>query len=600
MGLFQKLVETYDYMESLAGKETEEYKTPLAPIGFIVSNVNLEITITEDGEFVKSELLFDTIKDKKTNKDIKVAKKIIIPVTQKSACRSNNVEPHPLCDKLSYIYPEDKERHTAYVLQLEDWCNSEFTCSKVQAVLKYVKGGTIRNDIPPMKEETMVCWRVMSADCEEPEEVWKAPSVRDSYTKYYQNKLDTSGEKELDYITGEFVVCRKKHQKISVTDSPKSLISSNDTRNFTYRGNFIDGTEALTIGDISSQKALNTLQWLLTNVGVAQGNRKFICWNPKGIEVPDMMLSLLPNTADTEKLPTPSNYRDILWKSMLGYQNKFTPDDEVLMASFEASGKGRIAICYYSEMGAYDFFERLRYWDETSAWIHPKFGVTSPNLWSIIKASYGTPGAEGMIKVDKDNKILKNVRQRLLQCKMKRLLFPEDIMRSAVQNCSSLHLYSKKQREDLLFTACSIIKKFRYDKFKEEWIMSLEPEKRNRSYQFGRLLAILEKIEMDTYEESTKRESNAIRMQELFLRCPMRTASIVLEKLKAAYYSKLSFPMQIYYEKLIGGIMAIISEFPENEINKPLKEEYLIGYYLQKNEFYTKRNNDNNESEDEE
>ena len=130
--------------------------------------------------------------------------------------------------------------------------------------------------------------------------------------------------------------------------------------------------------------------------------------------------------------------------------------------------------------------------------------------------------------------------------------------------------------------------------------MSLEPEKRNRSYQFGRLLAILEKIEMDTYEESTKRESNAIRMQELFLRCPMRTASMVLEKLKAAYYSKLSFPMQIYYEKLIGGIMAIISEFPENEINKPLKEEYLIGYYLQKNEFYTKRNNDNNESEDEE
>ena len=183
---------------------------------------------------------------------------------------------------MSYIYPEDKERHTAYVLQLEDWCNSEFTCSKVQAVLKYVKGGTIRNDIPPMKEENMVCWRVMSADCEEPEEVWKAPSVRDSYTKYYQNKLDTSGEKELDYITGEFVVCRKKHQKISITDSPKSLISSNDTRNFTYRGNFIDGTEALTIGDISSQKALNTLQWLLTNVGVAQGNRKFICWNYDG------------------------------------------------------------------------------------------------------------------------------------------------------------------------------------------------------------------------------------------------------------------------------------------------------------------------------
>lgn len=59
-----------------------------------------------------------------------------------------------------------------------------------------------------------------------------------------------------------------------------------------------------------------------------------------------------------------------------------------------------------------------------------------------------------------------------------------------------------------------------------------------------------------------------------------------------------------YYDKLIEGIMRVISEFPESEIGKPLGEEYLMGYYLQKDALYPKKNNDdnddNNESEDEE
>ena len=56
-----------------------------------------------------------------------------------------------------------------------------------------------------------------------------------------------------------------------------------------------------------------------------------------------------------------------------------------------------------------------------------------------------------------------------------------------------------------------------------------------------------------------------------------------------------------YYDKLIEEIMRVISEFPESEIGKPLGEEYLMGYYLQKDALYQNRNNDdNNESEDEE
>ena len=53
MGLFQKAVETYDNMEHLTGMESEAMKAALAPIGFITTGVQIAITVTENGEFVK-------------------------------------------------------------------------------------------------------------------------------------------------------------------------------------------------------------------------------------------------------------------------------------------------------------------------------------------------------------------------------------------------------------------------------------------------------------------------------------------------------------------------------------------------------------------
>lgn len=63
MGLFQKAVETYDNMEHLTGVESEAMKAALAPIGFITTGVQIAITVTENGEFVKAEHIFDIFPD---------------------------------------------------------------------------------------------------------------------------------------------------------------------------------------------------------------------------------------------------------------------------------------------------------------------------------------------------------------------------------------------------------------------------------------------------------------------------------------------------------------------------------------------------------
>ena len=69
-------------------------------------------------------------------------------------------------------------------------------------------------------------------------------------------------------------------------------------------------------------------------------------------------------------------------------------------------------------------------------------------------------------------------------------------------------------RETVLFTACAVLRKYKYDWYKEEWSMALEPQKKDVSYQYGRLLAVFEKLERDTYDPNEQREPNAIRCSQ--------------------------------------------------------------------------------------
>ena len=606
MGLFQKAVETYDNMKSLAGVESEERKAVLAPIGFITTSVQIVITLTEEGEFEKAEPIFDTFTDNK-GKTQKCDKKIIIPATEKSAGRTRSARstPHPLCDKLMYMCPENKESYDAYVKQLQDWCDSEFSCPQIKAILEYVKKGTIQADISSIdgvKEDGFVCWRVRSSepeeDCSEPEEVWKNRSWIDSYVSYCQSKTDGSSEKALCYISGEQTTPAQQHLKGVVASFGNArLISANDKDNFTFKGRFLvdpdekafNASEALTVGVLASQKAHNALKWLVANGGVSFGSRWMICWDPKGKKNPNPLASLFKGFGANEK-PTPTNYRDILAMVVHGYKKELELTDETVTAVFEAATNGRLSVCYYSEMKAYDFLERLRFWDETTAWLHPVFGVTSPILKDIVNAAYGVlRTGENMQTIETDERVFSGAMQRLLLCRLERSPFPADIMHCAVQKCAALQLFDEENRKKQLFTTCAIIKKYRYDRFREEWNMALEPEKKDRSYQFGRLIAVLEKAERDTFDTDEKREPNAMRMQALFVKRPMYAAKIIIEQLKNAYYLRLNPRARSYYDKLIGEIMLVLSEYPDGERDKPLGETYLMGYYLQKNALYTKR-----------
>lgn len=118
--------------------------------------------------------------------------------------------------------------------------------------------------------------------------------------------------------------------------------------------------------------------------------------------------------------------------------------------------------------------------------------------------------------------------------------------------------------------------------------MPLDMENKNRSYLFGRLLAIAEKVERDTYNTGEEREPNAMRMQTVFSRRPLYAWRILEEQLNP-YYRRLSFSSRQYYKRLIGEIVNALT-VSEQTLDRPLEDVYLLGYYSQRQAFYKKNN----------
>jgi CRISPR-associated protein Csd1 len=134
----------------------------------------------------------------------------------------------------------------------------------------------------------------------------------------------------------------------------------------------------------------------------------------------------------------------------------------------------------------------------------------------------------------------------------------------------------------------------------------LEPEKQNRSYLYGRLLAVYEKLEQDAQkinllDNNDKRSTNAERLWTAYTKMPARTLKILEDKIRP-YKERLkknSTGAAIYYSRLTTDIVNKLSElenFEQNK-NKALNEDFIFGYYAQKQDFY-KKNNSNQMDED--
>lgn len=589
----------YDTYEKNIGKPSD---IPLVPISHMAGNAHVEVTITNLGEFKTASIV-----DKKDMATI-------IPITEVSGIRSSNVAPHPLSDMLPYIageFPDycktekekktAKEKFTAYIQNLEKWADSDYNHPKVTAIYSYlskkqlimdlINTGILTTDTNgyfgkekingQTYDKVMVRFRV---EGDKPEATWEDDSLIQNHIAYYRT-IQTN-RKDICYFTGQEEIISQFHPKgIVPFEYGAKLISVNDKVGYTFRGQFETADEAFALSYEVSQKIHSALTWLIRKYGVkpsATGKRVFLCWNPDEKPIPNF-LKESPESADTEV-----NYRKKLKKTLLGYTNEFTDEDPILVMAFDAVTKGRLSITYYQESPAVELLENVRHWKETCNWAYLKFTEDSKPYWEvetpvfhrIIACAFGRE--QGNF-IEVDDQLLAIQSQRLLSCMLERNPIPFDMVQ-AITNRASLPLcYGRGNRERVLSTACAVIRKYQYDKTKEVTPMKLDVTNHNRSYLFGRLLAVYEKVERRTYDPGETRDPNAIRLQSVFSNNPMTTWN-TLDKAVNPYFQKLRPGTREYFRKMISEITLSFEETDPERLNQKLEPDYLLGYYLQRAE----------------
>ncbi|SPF39512.1 CRISPR-associated protein, Csd1 family (fragment) [Candidatus Desulfosporosinus infrequens] len=169
---------------------------------------------------------------------------------------------------------------------------------------------------------------------------------------------------------------------------------------------------------------------------------------------------------------------------------------------------------------------------------------------------------------------------RLRPCIIDGAVIPHDMVRAAVQKASNPLAYEKEfNYQCVLHIACSLLKRHYWEK---GVIFDMELDKNcpDRSYLYGRLLAIAEKVERSTYEKGETRTTNAERYMQQFSRTPFRTWGII-RKSTQIYLMQLKPGSREFYKNLYGQIAGLFAE-GDFEAKATLNGKYLLGYDCQR------------------
>lgn len=629
MNWIKELCSLYDRNSGIAGDITlGRYQEPLVllPVFHTTVKAQITISISQDGEFIGAERVAQ-------NDDMTV-----IPVTDESAARTSGIVAHPLCDNLKYIaadYAEYvacekkkdfSENHRLYLEGLERWATSEYCHPKVSAIYAYITKNRVIKDLADHKvltldddgsivkekingvlqQDSFVRFSVITDDLDDetPSECWKDSSLFDSYIEFCR---DTAPEsvRGLSYLTGEVVPLSELHpKKIRNEGDGTKLFSSNDSDGYTYRGRFADKKEAFAIGYEDSQKLHNALKWIIRRQGKNYKELCVVTWETNLCDIPEwddstdgICQRFSPENCSSDDSGQKSAARFL--SAIDGYKTMLCSlsDSKIVIMALSAATPGRLSVLEASELSSSVYLSNLQSWHEECEWLQPSKSGGYLGMVSVddtVRLLYGREDEKGHIVLKGSAENMRaEICNRLRKCIIYGHPLPQDIVRLAYRRASAPETFSERYNWEKVFAlACSLIKKHEKDiGTKEEWdSMSLNKESRDRSYLFGRLLAVADRMEYRTYD-GEQRQTNAKRYMNAFSQRPFRTWTVIEERLEP-YKMKLKTGERLYLEHLIEEIFDMFDD-GDFSSDKPLDGKYLLGFHNQSYAFRNKTQEDN-------
>ena len=627
MSWMKRLYDAYQVAEKI---DMLPYESRPVPPGHMMMPTHIEIVLDEAGNMLGAQA---------------EQKFVWIPVTEDSSCRSSNIAPHPLCDKLQYVAGdaseygipkscfEDNGDQVGYFSLLSSW-NAKYPNRKLNAVIEYVKKKTLIRDLIshnvlyvdankhflkswPQKNNKPKIFDVISSGqsgavvrwCvnirgELETRLWMDEAIVNSWVKFAEENIT---KKMFCMVTSkDECAATTKHpygiRRIGASDKAK-LISSNDNQNFTFRGRFVNADEACSVSYDVSQKAHSALRWLITTRKQAFENngQVFVSWESDGADLPAMMQNTCESFGEDEYDSYDGNlgqtYAKKIKKKIAGYRARLQLRSNIFVMGLDSAddNKGRLSIVFYRELWGSELLDRVESWHLSYAW----FQYYSKDL-QFIGAPAPKEIAAAAFGRRIDPKLSKSTVSRILPCIVDGTAIPSDLIRSVCLHAANRIVFKDWwEWEKTLGIACGL---YRGSQKERGYKMALEDDRNSRDYLYGRLLAVAERIEQIALSVAgEQRDTNAAKLMQRFSVRPYSTW-LQIEQALVPYKTRLRSRRPEFLAKMLCLLDDIHSKFDADDYVKdtPLSGEFLLGYHCQRRELTGKAKIENDKQKEEE
>ena len=251
-----------------------------------------------------------------------------------------------------------------------------------------------------------------------------------------------------------------------------------------------------------------------------------------------------------------------------------------------APNAARIAIRFWETATAADLARRLKQHFDDIDIVHADYEPRYLSLFRLLT---------GVAVLNKSDNIPPNLGGEVMRAILEGLPYPRTLMNLAVTRC--------RAEQQVNYARAAVLKASlnRWIRFRQtsekEFLPMLDPANANPGYRLGRLFATLERIQEDAAGGSGK--LNATIRDRYYGAASSTPAAVfsTLLRLSQHHIGKLSQGLAISRERLVGEIMDGFdaASFPPRILPLSDQARFALGYYQQRQAFFTKSEPKNEE-----
>ncbi|KXT78402.1 CRISPR-associated protein, Csd1 family [Streptococcus sp. DD11] len=626
MDFFTSLLKAYEKAEEigLVDQHNGDNEPVLLPIYHTSLKSNgkniISIKLDQDGSFYKAEFMADK-------------QMIIFPVTADSVARSgSNPAPHPLVDKFSYYvsevnqsqYDDFHEQLTAWIDYCEEGKVKEFL-TKIQHfilqpdflshILHSLFGGQYQREGLKItyldsagKDKTIdlsayfLEFTVIQFHAFKDESVTIYKALHQSFISFVTANRDNLGTCN---ISGRTERITNKHR--GLMGNAKIISVSN--KGEAYKGRFKEREDVFSVGYETSEKIHLMIKYLLENKNSStwlDSSQYLINWfsddlaNESQLDIVKPVFNDLFEDAEDEEDALvsikPNEENRQIGSSFIKGRKLFANDATYYVAILNKTSNGRIALKYFRQLHASQLLKNLKTWQENYSWeVRTKAGnykLKTPTFNEIINVAYGVD-RERYLELDNDA-FRSDQYQQLVTALIDGKPMPNTLVKKLEDNIKQRQKYSKHWYQ-VQQVSLAILHK----QYGREFTPMLDHQETDRSYLFGRLLAIYELFEAQRYAldgGSQERITNAERYWNAYTGQPAKMMNHLENKIKT-YEEVLKLNRPGLWHKLEKEreeiIQLLTPMYAHKDFTQPLDYKFIFGYYAEKQFYYTKQTKEN-------